>query len=210
MKKSFISNLVLVSGIVVMALASCASRPAPAAAGAPPMEKKAKSPPKERRDLPDFFLSPPAPEDQYVGLGMAKFKDDNLSRTTALARARADIATQVSVVVESMLTDYAQESGTDTNTQTLTFVERISKEVANIELSGAITKEQYPASDGTWYVMVFFPKAMMLDEVQEVFNRNEDAAFAEFKAGQALDRLNAELANNPPKSAGLESPVNKE
>ncbi len=209
MKNSFIRNLVLVSGIVVMVLASCASRPAPAAPAAP-VEKKATTPPKERRDLPDFFLSPPAPEDQYVGLGMAKFKDDNLSRTTALARARADIATQVSVVVESMLTDYAQESGTDTNTQTLTFVERVSKEVANIELSGAITKEQYPSRDGTWYVMVFFPKAMMLDEVQEVFNRNEDAAFAEFKAGQALDRLNAELANNPPKSAGLESPVNKE
>ena len=86
----------------------------------------------------------------------------------------------------------------------------LPKEVANIELRGAITQEQYPAKDGTWYVMVYFPKAALLDEVQQVFNRNEDASFAEFKAQQALDRLNAELENSPPKSAGVDSPVNQE
>lgn len=166
--------------------------------------------PAQRRDLPDFFLNPPQLEDQYVGLGMAKLKDDNLSRTTAQARARADIAAQVAVKVESMLTDYAQESGADDNAQTLTFVERVSKEVANIELKGAETQEQYPANDGTWYVMVYFPKAAMLDEVDQVFNRNEDAAFAEFKAQQALERLNAEIEDDPPISAGVESPVNQD
>ncbi len=198
---------VLMISLLGLVFASCRSAPPPAAS-APPAKNEKLAP--ERRDLPKFFLNPPAPEDQYVGLGMAKLKDDNLSRTAALARARADIATQISVVVESMLTDYAQESGADNNTQTLTFVERVSKEVANIELSGAITKEQYPANDGTWYVMVYFPKGSLLDEVEEVFNRNEDAAFAEFKAQQALDRLNSELEDNPPKSAGLDSPVNKE
>jgi hypothetical protein len=165
--------------------------------------------PQKSTDYPAFFLTPPSPEDQFVGLGMAKLQDDNLSRTTALARARADIAAQVAVSVETMLTDYAQESGADGNTQTLTFVERISKEVADIELKGAITKEQYPAKDGTWYVMVYFPKAAMIEEVGKVFARNEDAAFAEFKAQQALERLNSEVANNPPKSAGVNSPVNK-
>lgn len=205
MKKRNVSIGILIVVVIMLAFSACAS--APVEAGPAP---KAKPLPPERRDLPDFFLSPPAPEDQYVGLGMAKLKDDNLSRTTALARARADIATQISVVVETMLTDYAQEAGADDNTQTITFVERISKEVANIELSGAITKEQYPANDGTWYVMVFFPKVSMLDKVQDVFNRNEDAAFAEFKAEQALERLDAELEDNPPKSAGLDSPVNKE
>ncbi|OQX30001.1 MAG: hypothetical protein B0D92_00775 [Spirochaeta sp. LUC14_002_19_P3] len=205
MKKSFFRTSLLFAAAVMLVLSSCKSAPETGLE-----DKNMKKPAKERRDLPEFFLSPPAPEDQYVGLGMARLKDDNLSRTAALARARADIATQVSVVVESMLTDYAQESGADNDTQTLVFVERVSKEVANIELNGAITKEQYPANDGTWYTMVYFPKAAMLDEVQTVFNRNEDAAFAEFKAQQALDRLNAELENKPPKSAGVDSPVNKE
>jgi hypothetical protein len=197
MKKSFQIGIVITL-LAAMALASCASSDTEEASGPP-----------ERRDLPDFFLSPPTPEDQFVGLGMAKLSDDNLSRTTALARARADIAAQVAVSVETMLTDYAQESGADGNTQTLTFVERVSKEVADIELQGAITKEQYPANDGTWYVMVYFPRASMIEEVGNVFARNEDAAFAEFKAEQALDRLNAEVADNPPRSAGVDSPVNQ-
>lgn len=189
---------IILAVITIMAMTGCASKDAEPDPGPP-----------QRRDLPDFFLNPPTPEDQFVGLGMAKLEDDNLSRTTALARARADIAAQVAVSVETMLTDYAQESGADDNTQTLTFVERIAKEVADIELRGAVTKEQYPSNDGTWYVMVYFPRAALLDEVGQVFNRNEDAAFAEFKAQQALERLNAEVADNPPRSAGLDSPVNQ-
>jgi len=189
---------IMMAVIAALVMTGCASAPEEESAGPP-----------ERRDLPEFFLNPPQPEDQFVGLGMAKLQDDNLSRTTALARARADIAAQVAVSVETMLTDYAQESGADNNTQTLTFVERITKEVADIELRGAVTKEQYPSNDGTWYVMVYFPRASMIDNVGEVFNRNEDAAFAEFKAQQALERLNAEVENNPPRSAGMDSPVNQ-
>jgi len=197
--KNFIRIGVLLAVAATLALSACASKDADEPEGPP-----------QRRDLPDFFMSPPTPEDQFVGLGMAKLADDNLSRTTALARARADIAAQVAVSVETMLTDYAQESGADGNTQTLTFVERVSKEVADIELQGAITKEQYPSNDGTWYVMVYFPRASMIEEVGNVFARNEDAAFAEFKAQQALERLNAEVENNPPRSAGVDSPVNQD
>ena len=196
--KNFVRIGVLMAVAAVLTLSACATK------------DEASAGPPQRRDLPDFFLNPPKLEDQYVGLGMAKLKDDNLSRTTAQARARADIAAQVAVKVESMLTDYAQESGADDDTQTLTFVERVSKEVADLELRGAETQEQYPANDGTWYVMVYFPKAALLDEVGQVFNRNEDAAFAEFKAQQALDRLNAELEDNPPRSAGVDSPVNRD
>jgi PBP1b-binding outer membrane lipoprotein LpoB len=136
---------IMMAVIAALVMTGCASAPEEGSAGPP-----------ERRDLPEFFLNPPQPEDQFVGLGMAKLQDDNLSRTTALARARADIAAQVAVSVETMLTDYAQESGADNNTQTLTFVERVTKEVADIELRGAVTKEQYPSNDGTWYVMVYF------------------------------------------------------
>jgi len=184
--------------LIVLLLSACASK----------QDRKSRTKgPKKSTDYPAFFLTPPSPEEHFVGLGMAQLEDDNLSRTTALARARADIAAQVAVSVETMLTDYAQESGAENNVQTLTFVERISKEVADIELQGAITKEQYPAKDGTWYVMVYFPKDALIEEIGSVFSRNEDAAFAEFKAQQALERLNAEVANNPPRSAA--SPANQ-
>lgn len=188
---------ILLALIAAMVMSGCASK-----------EEEAENPP-ERKDLPDFFLNPPNPEDMYVGLGMAKLQDDSLSRKTALARARQDIAAQVSVRVESMLTDYAQEAGADGNAQTLTFVESVSKEVTQLELNGARPEKQYAANDGTWYAMVYFPKAALLEEVGEVFARNEDAAFAEFKAQQALERLDMELEEQPLKSAGLDSPVNQ-
>jgi hypothetical protein len=183
--------------MAALAMTSCASKP------------ESSSTVEMSTDYPDFFLNPPVLEDQYVGLGMAKLTDANLARTTAVARARADIAFQVSTSVQAMLTDYAQESGADGNSQTLSFIESVTKQVADIELQGAKTDKVYPAKDGTWYVMVLFPKAALIDTVGEVFARNEDAAFAEFKAQQALDRLNAEVADNPTRSAGLQSPVNQ-
>lgn len=180
--------------VAMIFLASCSSEP---------------EEPPQRRDLPQFFINPPIAEDVLYGLGMAKLSNDSLSRDTAVARARKDIAFQVSARVQSMLTDYAQDSGVDGNSQTITFVESITKQVTDIELRGAVTEEVYPAVDGTWYAMVSFPKNAMVDEVQQVFQRNEDAAFAEFKAQQAMDRLNMEMDNNPPKSAGVESPANQ-
>lgn len=197
MKKIIIIGLIALMAVVFV-FSSCASK----GAATPPAVQK--------RSLPEFFLSPPSPEDQYVGLGLARMSDNSLSRAAALARARRDIATQISVKVQSMLTDYAQESGTTENTQLITFVEKVAKEVTDMELKGAVTKQQEMGNDGTWYVMVWYPKNALLQDVNQVFQRNEAAAFAEFKAQQALDRLNAELENDPPKSAGVDSPVNKE
>ncbi|MGI9256669.1 MAG: hypothetical protein ACR2PY_07015 [Salinispira sp.] len=165
--------------------------------------------PSQLVDIPEFFLNPPVLEDQFVGLGLAKLSDATLSRRTALTRARADIALQVSAAVETMLVDYVREGGADGDSQLVAFVEQVTKEVSDIELRGAITQEQYPAQDGTWYVMVHFPKDALLNEVGSVFERNENAAFAEFKAQQALERLEADVENNPPRSEGVDSPANQ-
>jgi len=179
-----------------------AAQPAQAAAPAPE--------PGRPLDIPEFFLSPPILDDQFVGLGLARLSDPTLSRRTALARARADIATQVSVSVETMLVDYQQEAGAGSDAQALSFIEQTTKEVADIELQGAVTTEQYAAEDGTWFVMVYYPKDAIIEEVGGIFERGEGAAFAEFQAEQALERLNAEVENNPPSSAGVDSPVNAE
>ena len=185
--------------LTAMFFASCASS-----------EEPTQSKLTERRDIPDFFLNPPTPEDQIVGLGMAKLKDDSLSRDTALARARADIARQVSTTVQSMLTDYAQEAGADDEIQTVNFIENVTKQIVNIQLNGAVTKKMYAAKDGTWYAMVYYPKEAILKDVNKVFTRNEDASFAKFSAQEATARLNSNIENNPPRSEGIDSPVNQD
>jgi hypothetical protein len=47
-----------------------------------------------------------------------------------------------------------------------------------------------------------------MDATQKEFQRNEDAAFAEFKAQQALEKLDSEIDNNPPKAG--QSPASQE
>lgn len=186
MKKT---GIVLSILLTAMLIASCASAPSSAA---PVVEQ-----PPERRDLPQFFLNPPIYEDQIVGLGMAKMSSDSISRQTAVARARTDIAFQMDTRVESMLTDYFQEAGSGDDTQAITFVESISKQIANIELKNAKTVEVYAAVDGNWYAMVTYPVRELVSEVENLFQRNETAAFAEFKADEAMRRLDASLEDKP-------------
>ena len=188
MKKT---GIVLSILTLAMLLASCTSAPPPAAA-APAAEE-----PPARRDLPQFFLNPPVFEDQIVGLGMAKMSSDSVSRQTAVARARTDIAFQMDTRVESMLTDYFQEAGSGDDTQSITFVESISKQITNIDLQNAKTVEVYAAVDGNWFAMVTYPIRNLVTEVENLFARNETAAFAEFKADEALRRLDASLDDKP-------------
>jgi len=188
MKKTGIGLSIL---LVAMLMASCASAPPPPPAAEPVAEQ-----PPERRDLPQFFLNPPVYEDQIVGLGMAKMSSDSVSRQTAVARARTDIAFQMKARVESMLTDYFQEAGSGDDVQSIKFVESISKQITDVELSGSVTQEVYAAVDGNWFAMVTYPKTELVSEVGN-FIRNENAAFAEFKADEALRRLDASLDEKP-------------
>ncbi len=196
MKKAL---LIISSVLALFILGACASTPEEPAEKAAP--EPVKEDPQMRRDLPDWFMLPPVAEDAIYGLGMAKMSSDSLSRDTAIARARKDIAFQVSSRVKASMSDYAQESGVDGNTQVINFVESVSKQVADVELRNAVTEKVYPAVDGTWYAMVSFPKANFTEEVEDIFSRNEDAAFAEFKADEALRRLEADLESNPLQSS---------
>ena len=155
----------------------------------------------ERRDMPEWYLNPPVAEDVIYGLGQAKLSSDSLSRDTAISRARKDVALQVSTRVQTMMTDYAQEAGAEGNSQTINFVESITKQVADVELQGAVTEKVYAAVDGNWYAMVSYPKNALTEEISDIFSRNEDAAFAEFKADQALKMLESSLAEEPLKSS---------
>jgi len=179
----------LSAAVVVLAIiAGCASAPAPSAAQVP-------------SDIPDFYLNPPTADDAIYGVGSAKMSKLDTSRRMAIARAREDIAFQMQATIQAAITDYAQEAGVDDNTQVISFVETISKQVTETTLSGAVTEQVAQGADGTVYALVSYSKNGYLESASEAFQRNEDAAFAEFKADQALQRLQSELDSNPP-SAG--------
>ncbi len=184
MKKAMLRVLLLLVTIVVAAvITSCATT----------------SPKVDKSQIPRFYLNPPTSKESLYGVGEAKMSSLDLSRTTALARARDDVARQVQVSVKNALTDYAQEAGEGGNQQTLQFVETVSRQMVDVTLSGCRTDKVEATDDGTVYALVSYGIQNVMDAAKTQFSRNEAAAFAEFKADEAVRRLNDEIQKNPPR-----------
>lgn len=180
--KSYKVTLLVV--LVVVAVVGCASRGV------------------DTSQIPDFYLNPPVAEDAIYGVGDAKMSTLSMSRTMAFSRARDDVARQVEVAVKNAITDYAQEAGEGENTQAVQFAETVSRQIVDVTLRGVKQVQTSVARDGTVYALVEYPMSALLEEAEAAFERNQAAAFAEFKAAQALEQLNYELENNPPRAGG--------
>jgi hypothetical protein len=155
------------------------------------------------KDLPEWYLNPTVAEDAIYGVGSAKMSTQDMSRTVAISRARDDVARQVTVAVQNAIKDYAQEAGADGKTQAIQFTETISKQIANVSLKGCRTEEVMQGKDGTIYALVVYSINQLKEESYSQFQRNEAAAWAEFKAREAEKWLNDELEKNPPKSGQI-------
>lgn len=148
-------------------------------------------------DVPDFYLNPPQADDAIYGVGSAKMSSLDTSRRMAIARAREDIAFQMNAQIEAAIVDYAQEAGVDGNNQVISFVETISRQITDATLTNTSTQQVAQSNDGTVYALVAFPLNNFREQAAQAFQRNEDAAFAEFQATQALEYLDNQLANSP-------------
>ncbi|WP_020611596.1 LPP20 family lipoprotein [Sediminispirochaeta bajacaliforniensis] len=151
-------------------------------------------------NLPDYVLNPPTATDAIYGVGYAKQSSLPLAIKVAEANARADIAAQLKATIQAAVISYAQEAGVDDNTQVINFAESITRQITDTTLSGAVTQNRTPMEDGGVWVLMIYSKDSLVNSFEEVskeFERNEDAAFAEFKADQALQKLDYQLANNP-------------
>ncbi|MFP4010598.1 MAG: LPP20 family lipoprotein [Spirochaetaceae bacterium] len=184
MKESLLVVAVLVA---VLLISSCAGD----------AEDEQDDTPAAREGAPSWYLNPPVAEDQIYGVGSARMSALDTSRKMALSRAREDIAFQMNATIEAAVIDYAQEAGMDDNNQVISFVENVSRQITDTTLQGARTDQVAQAPDSTIYALVSYPKNGFVDAATEAFQRNEDAAFAEFKAEQALDYLDRQVENNP-------------
>lgn len=191
-------KIVTLAGMVLLitvVLAGCKSAPEPAAQPAPEPASSG---------APDFFLNPPQADDAIYGVGSARMSSLDNSRRMALARAREDIAFQMNASIEAAIVDYSQESGVDGGNQVVSFVETISRQVTETTLQGTRQEQVSQGPDGTVYALVSFPTANFREQAAEAFQRNEDAAFAEFQAQQALEYLDSQLEDSPPQAGNTE------
>ena len=69
------------------------------------------------KDFPDWFLNPPQNKDMFYGAGSAMRPQLNLAKKIATARARDELARQISTQVNSVLKDFEKSVGVGMNAQ---------------------------------------------------------------------------------------------
>jgi hypothetical protein len=174
-------GFVLVSLLISMAIIACGSSPSSSAAAGPV-------------NTPDWINDFP-PEDAIWGIGIAKQSSASMSMTTAEARARVAIARQLSTKVQAMFTDYNLDAGAAGSQASSSLQEDVSRQVTNMDVSGARPIKRWQAPDGTWWYLVEMRKSDARTQVASIL-KNEEAQYAQFKSQQALDMLDRQLANN--------------
>jgi hypothetical protein len=183
MKKLF--PLIAVLFLALLAF-GCKSQPSPSA---PPPPAPVSLPP---------WINEVAPEDALWGIGNAKQSSTQMSMTLSETRARADIARQLSTIVEGMITDYTRDANMGTaNQATIGLQESINRQLSQAQLTGARRDQLWTAPDGTLWARVVYSKTdaarFASDSIKNVVD-NEEARYAEFKAMEAAKMMDDQLS----------------
>lgn len=188
--KTLFKVLILTSmiGLIV----SCGSKPTPA----PDMpSQKQAAMPEGPSDLPDWYINTPEEDDTYIyGTGDATSRKMNIAISKATQSAQTMISTRIQATVQSQVKNFTQEAGMDENTQIVEFYQEASKTVTNNTMSGLQVLKKYPymMPGGSYhaYVLVGLRKdAVNKALVNQI--KDEKALYAEFKASQAFQELDA-------------------
>lgn len=145
-------------------------------------------------DTPDWINELP-PEDALWGIGTARQSSAAMTMTTAEARARMSIARQLQTKAQGMFTDYNLDAGNAGSQANASLQEDVSRQLTNADLSGARPIKKWQSRDGAWWYLVEMKKSDAKAKVAGILG-NEEAAFAQFKAQQALQMMDAQLAKN--------------
>jgi hypothetical protein len=190
MSKKILATLAAIALVSTLVMSCASSKPA---------EKKASSIiGKEGVPQPAWVNKIPKDADKFYAVGFGNMSSKQNSIVRAEADAKDQIARWVGTSVKNALTNYTNESGEGTNKQVLDYMESISKQVADQTLVGVERDESWVDPEGAVYVLCSFPKVNIGKGFQEVtgkFVRNEAAAFADFKAKEALSFLDKETAD---------------
>jgi hypothetical protein len=173
-------SILLVLPLVCM-IAACGSKPATSTTTGP-------------TTTPEWLNDRP-PEDVIWGIGVAKQSSPSMSMTTAEARGRVAIARLLSTEVQAMFTDYNLDAGNVNNQANASLQEDVSRQVTDMDVSGASVVKRWESPDGTWWFLVEMKKSDIRNTVASILG-NQEAAFAQFKAQQALQMLDAQLDKN--------------
>jgi hypothetical protein len=124
--------------------------------------------------------------------GMSKTSQQGTARTDGMAK----VAQWKSAVVADTMKNYMEEGGTIGNTQVLVRFEQATVTRSNTNLSGFDQVEYWIDAEGVYHGLYSYPKNDLRKDFETTvseFQRNEAAAFADFKAQEAFRQLEARL-----------------
>ncbi|GHV16895.1 hypothetical protein FACS189493_3530 [Spirochaetia bacterium] len=163
--------------------------------------------------VPSWVLDPDGQKDGFdgfVGIGSARSSTTQLSIQMAEARARQDIAFQLSTQIEAIVTDYANNVGSsdEYNLLQASKTEMVGRQLAKITLTGAQVTKRARTSDNTWWVEVTWSRDLarrvLVDSALAI--AQEAARKAEEEAALKEVELDA-LRNGSPTGTSSNSPA---
>lgn len=134
----------------------------------------------------------------HFEVGYGKMSNYATSLKKAEADARNKIAFWVQTDVNTVLKTYTQDAGIGDQRELIEYMEEISKQTAQVSISGAAIEDSWEDEDGGVYVLMSYDidqAAENLANQMQSYQRNESAAFAEFKAQEAFRQLQYEQGN---------------
>jgi hypothetical protein len=116
---------------------------------------------------PEWAGNPP-PEGVLWGIGTAKQSSASLAMTTAEARAKVSIVSQINEKVRAMFAEYYNNMEDSGNDEDKTIQNNVTLEVSNMNLAQARTIQRWQAPDGTWWCLVEYRKADAVNAVNDI------------------------------------------
>ncbi|MDR0599905.1 MAG: LPP20 family lipoprotein [Treponema sp.] len=146
---------------------------------------------------PEWMSRVPQSEELYYVVGDGReAQTDTVKRQLARTDAMAKLAQWKSAVVADTMKSYLEEGGTIGSTQSLMRFEQATVTRSNANVAGFDQVEYWVDPNGIYHILYSYPKANLKKDFNATvteFQRNEAAAFAEFKAGEAFKLLEAQM-----------------
>ena len=148
---------------------------------------------------PEWMNKPPQTDALYYVVGDGReASTDTVKRNLARTDAMAKLAQWKSAVVADTMKNYIAESGIIGNTQTLMHFEQATITRSQANVAGFNQEDYWVDQNGIYHILYSYPKSGLKNDFQTTvseFQRNDAAAFAEFKAQEAFRLLESQMNN---------------
>jgi len=151
----------------------------------------------QNEKYPEWVTSPTY-ENGIAGVGSAKITElgFDFARKEAMASARADLARQIGIKINSTFKSYIARSGVDENSAVDRVVEEVYNDVVSEEISGSRLEKSWESPTGEFFVLMVVDNENIIKKAAESAREAESLEEIEkLKTPEAQDELKQELEN---------------